>query len=140
MTRAERSFSEDWSRRAVGCSMYFYRIRSCLACMILCCEYASFNSNLLSRRDTYLPRRGNKRGTSVVRNCIFYDFPRFVIGRWPKSLALRANRFQRCWKYGWRNAREENALIGPIGPYLFPLGLIARSLLRLSAVRDQCVG
>ena len=42
-------------------------------------EFAPINSNLLSRRDTYLPRRGNKRETSVVRNCVFYNLPRFVV-------------------------------------------------------------
>ena len=37
-------------------------------------EFAPIYSNPLSRRDTYLPRRGNKRGTSVVRNFAFPTF------------------------------------------------------------------
>ena len=42
-------------------------------------HFAPTNLNLLSRRDTYLPGRGNKRGTSVVRNGVFYDLPGFVV-------------------------------------------------------------
>ena len=37
-------------------------------------EFAPIYSNPLSRRDTYLPLRGNKRGTSVVRNFAFPTF------------------------------------------------------------------